>query len=385
MSNSLTTLGSVSTVFAQEPASSHDEFTAGVQGGFAVISYRGKVWRIKHQGSEAPVMRPGTSEPSGTLEIVLVKGAPHIAKIFYDRPYQEGDMEAPDCFSVNGVTPDPASPRKQSPTCAACKNNVWGSKVTAQGKPTKACQDSRRIAVVALGDMASERYGGPLLLRIPPASLGELAAYANKMKTLGYQLHQIATRVGFDLNAAYPRFAFQAIRVLDDAEARTVTELRYDERTNVILATATEAVQHDPSATSTQEQLASQAFEQPPVQAPRSNGPVNVQVDAEYTVHDDPRQTEMVMPAAPPAGSQVATRMAQLQQEMDALKTNGAGVPATVTVTELIAQTNGATAITKARGRGAAASKPAVEDKQPAPSATPAPEDLDNILDTLLG
>lgn len=243
-------------------AGAPSEYASGVLGGFAVVSIRGKIWRIKHAGDEQPVMRTPT-EQALSIEVVLVKGSEHLSKIYYEGSYNNGDDAPPDCWSSNGITPAASVAKKQSPTCAACPKNAWGSKITENQKKAKACADSRRLAIVPLGDIDNESYGGPMLLRVPPASLGELAAFDGKMRGMGYPLFAIGVRVAFDINSEYQKLVYSAIRPLTEAEAQKVLALRDDPRVARILDAGETAGGAEPAA------VPEQVFEQPtPAAAP---------------------------------------------------------------------------------------------------------------------
>lgn len=62
-------------------------------------------------------------------------------------------------------------------------------------------------------------------MQVPPTSLRELAAYANRAKSLGFGYYAVSTRIGFDLNLAYPKLTFDAVRALTDDEAEAVLEM----------------------------------------------------------------------------------------------------------------------------------------------------------------
>lgn len=218
---------------------------AGITAGFAVVSVRGKVWRIKYQGEERPLLNPDRT-PMPFLDVVIVKAAPAIAKIFYINGYEEGSNDPPDCWSVNGATPDPAAPRRQSPTCAGCPQNAWGS-AARNGRPSKgkACADSKRLAVVPQGDIKNEMYGGPMLMRVPPASLGDLKLYADSLNQMGYAAEGVVTRIGFDFEAEYPALTFQPLRALNDDEYALVEQHLAGQVVDRILNTAVDHVQTD--------------------------------------------------------------------------------------------------------------------------------------------
>ena len=80
--------GAVSTRFAA--SSQEDNLSAGVSSGFGIISYRGKVWRTKFRGEETSLMREDGDGPRSSIEVVILKAANHLSKIFYKDGYKEG-------------------------------------------------------------------------------------------------------------------------------------------------------------------------------------------------------------------------------------------------------------------------------------------------------
>lgn len=207
--------------FASRRSTMNAAAQQGVQASFAVIGYKGRNWRVRYRG-EDNLLKDGRGAPVPSLDVIIVGVAPNISKQWYEKRYSEGDNAAPDCFSVNGATPDPASPKRQCATCAACPHNQWGSRVTEGGKKAKACQDSRRLAVVPFGDPKNDSYGGPMMLRIPPMSLNQLANYAGQLERKGASLEFVGTRLSFDWNVAYPLITFEPIGWLDDTQAELV-------------------------------------------------------------------------------------------------------------------------------------------------------------------
>jgi hypothetical protein len=191
---------------------------AGVQASFAVIGYKGRTWSLKHRG-EKILLRDDRGTPTPQLDVVIVGVANAISKIYYERGYVEGDDNPPDCFSLDGITPDAAAPNKQHDVCATCRHNQWGSRITDAGKRAKSCQDSRRIAVVPLGDIQNEQLGGPMLLRIPPTSLPNLANYSDLLERKSADFNYVGTRISFDYNVAYPKLEFQALGWLTTEQA----------------------------------------------------------------------------------------------------------------------------------------------------------------------
>lgn len=214
-----------STRFAAVPQD--NDLAGGITGGYGLITYKGKVWTIKHQGQEMVLMRPDGDGPRNSIELVVLKANPHLSKIWYENGYVEGSNAPPDCSAANGLKPDAGVPKPQHAVCATCPKNQWGS--DPRGGKGKACGDSRRLAVVPLQDIPNESLGGPLLLRVPAASLQDLAAFSNQMQAKGYPYYSIGIRIAFDAKESYPKFEFSAIRPLTDAEADVVIGMQKTE------------------------------------------------------------------------------------------------------------------------------------------------------------
>lgn len=283
-----------------------DALGAGITTGFAIVSLRGKVWRIKHRGEERVILNE-RNEPRYSLDVIIVQASSNIAKIFYQDGYVEGSTAPPDCWSVNGRTPDPASPALQKgntgPTCAGCWANAWGSRASQQGSKGKACADSKRIAIVPLEDPHNEIYGGPMLQRIPPASLGDLKAYADKLNQIGLPFYGVATRISFDMSAEYPKLVFEPIRVLTDDEAQVVLDMQGTPLVERILDTAIDLVE-----TSGVDQTGTDAFAalkgQPvptALQQPRQQANTGQVVQPPQQAVQAPQQAPQGIPVTAPA------------------------------------------------------------------------------------
>ncbi len=300
--NALTGINNTALVLSSRFASVPfvDEMGSGVSGGFGVITYKGKIWKTKYQGTETVLRKQdGSNELRQSIEVVVVKAASVVAKIYYETGFVDGSTAPPDCWSTNGQTPDPASPKKQCATCAGCPMNAWGSRVTEAGKPGKACADSKRLAVVPMNDINNDLLGGPMLLRVPAASLREMKSFADKLQAMGFPSYSIAIRIGF-AEVAHPQFTFGAIRALTDEEADDVMALRDDPRTARILSEAVEFVRHegDPETAPLPESV----FEQPPqpkAAAPATAAPTTAAAVVPPKV-TKPRTVKPVAPAPAP-------------------------------------------------------------------------------------
>lgn len=138
------------------------------------------------------------------LDLVVVDVNPTVSKIYFENAFDPSATEwaPPACFSDNGEAPSTQALKPQAPLCMTCPKNAWGSDVSkVSGKPTKACNDLKKIAVVVEGDSNEIVY----LLRIPPATLKNWKAYVMTIgghkvpgSSQGLDLPDVVTRVSFD-------------------------------------------------------------------------------------------------------------------------------------------------------------------------------------------
>jgi hypothetical protein len=232
--NSLALLANISTQLAPNARKlkyADQDLGAGIQAPFAVIGYKGGRWSVRHRGSTKVLERfDEKGRPDGFvpyLDLVVLYAAGHNSKVYYATGYVEGSDSPPDCWSTDGQKPDGAAMHKQNPTCLDCRHNVRGSRVnTATGAKGKACSDFRRWAVVPYEDIENTLMGGPMLLRIPPASLGGVGEYSDKLKANSVPYAAIATRVGFDGKEAFPKLTFQPYAVLTQDEVDEVIKMQ---------------------------------------------------------------------------------------------------------------------------------------------------------------
>lgn len=371
--------GQVSRVFANDHV--QDDLSAGVAAGFGLIGYRGKVWSIRYRGEERKLLRDDGDGPRNSIEVVILKASTVISKIWYEQGWVEGNNEAPDCYSLNGVSPEVQSRKRQSDACALCPRNVWGSRTTPQGKQGKECADSKRLAVVPLGDINNEVFGGPLLLRVPAASLQELAQYGQKMQKLGYPYYAIGTRIAFDAEQSYPKFVFSGIRPLTDDEAPLVKALRDGHMVDRIIGeNEFQTVPVKPAAA-----LAA-AFEQPPTGGPAQlarNTPAPAQTQTNgFGAMTGSAQSQSAPDAAAPSTTTTSSGLGPVSppaQTTQPASQNG-------TATPVVNLNNGASGV-QSSGFGATApmtGETITPEVTPSPSGTAFEAELDAKLGSLL-
>lgn len=208
----------------QQAPNLNDELTHGVGQGFPYLSIKGKNFTLI-RGDERTLLTKnvdGEEMPVNSINVVLLKANKNLSKIYYVDAYDEDESQGkkPDCFSNDGIAPDPSSESPQSKTCAACPHNAWGSKVSDAGKKLKSCQDARRVAVARV-----DQLNDPMLIRIPPATLKPLAEYGDMLKKRGVPMQAVVTKIKFDAEMATPKLEFKPMALLDEAQYNEAVEI----------------------------------------------------------------------------------------------------------------------------------------------------------------
>ena len=174
--------------------------TGGLSSGqsFPKISIKASRFRIKEGDTE-------TVLDSTNLDVVVVGANPRLSKTWYAKAWdKDAEPAAPDCYSLDGVSPDPEAEDAQNDLCASCPHNAWGSKVTPTGQQVKACSDNKRLAVVAADDPSGPIY----LLSVTPAALKGLNQYQKELSVRGIPPEIVKTRVSFDTDTSFPKLKF---------------------------------------------------------------------------------------------------------------------------------------------------------------------------------
>ena len=189
--------------------------------GIKRVSIKGGVFRLLSGGKEV------ASIEDRHLDVIVVKAAPKVSRIFYAGSYdKDAAAAAPDCTSADGEKPDAGVRNKQSSSCSTCPQNIAGS---GNGQ-SRACRYQQRLAVV----LANNPEGDVLQVTLPATSIfgkeeGDkrpLQAYARYMaaQTPPVNLDAIVTRMKFDTKAESPKLIFAPVRWLTDDEYATAQE-----------------------------------------------------------------------------------------------------------------------------------------------------------------
>ena len=126
-----------------------------------------------------------------TIDVVFVGANEHASRTYYDGPFDRDNASAPVCWSDNGQGPSIHAQSPQSENCATCPMSVWGSKINANGKQVPACTQTKKAAVLVVGDPTGVVY----LLNVPPASIKTLRGYIASLGGHGVEPDQVITRL----------------------------------------------------------------------------------------------------------------------------------------------------------------------------------------------
>jgi hypothetical protein len=240
MSNNIVPIGQAkapSTMRARlQAAGGNKNFASGVRDSFPILSIKGKVFRIRVNGEEKPLIDQQTNQVIPFLDVVLVDASPNLSKTYYARGFEEGEATPPDCWSLDSIKPDPSVPEKMNPTCPDCPMNVFGSAPSRDGtkRGGKACQDARRVAVMMPGHL--ETAEPPVfMLRVPATSLKNLKEYAQLLERQNWMPSGCVTRLSFDYKEAYPKLVFNFVDGLDDGEFEKVEDIAGSSSTRAML------------------------------------------------------------------------------------------------------------------------------------------------------
>ena len=200
-----------------QPSALSQSLASGISGGPSSprISIKGSRFRIVEDGTE-------TVLDTVALDVIIVGANPKLSKTYYAKAWDpDAEATAPDCFSLNGIQPHPESESPQNDVCATCPHNAWGSKIGPQGQQLKACQDQKRLAIVAADDPDGPVY----LLQVTPSALKGLNAYHKKLSMRGIPAEIVKTKVTFDTDASYPKLKFGFGGFIDEDTHNTIEPL----------------------------------------------------------------------------------------------------------------------------------------------------------------
>ncbi len=248
------------------------------------ISIKGGVFREFIGGKEYRVSE------ERSMNIVIIKAAPKVSRIYYAGSYTEGEAVSPTCWSSDSQRPDEKvkAENKQAATCLNCPQNIKGS---GQGD-SRACRYQQRLAVVLDGEVDKEEV---YQLVLPPTSVfgdGEkgklpLQAYARHLKNHGTPITGVVTEMRFDTASPTPKLVFKPVRPVSEEEFEIIQTLKdSSEATAAITLTVaqTDGVKDKPKLGFAKP--AQKAEEAEVVEEPKKAAPKKAAVTAEPKLED---------------------------------------------------------------------------------------------------
>lgn len=187
-------------IFGDKPV--NDKFTAGIKGGeyLPKISIKGREFATVISGERKQLPREVRYE----LPVVIVDARESVSKEYYKKKWGERDgddgVSAPDCQSLDGVSPDRGVALPVNATCQLCPFNAWGSADTGKGKR---CSDYKLLIVVPSNKLDAQ----PFQIRLPATSLKSFKSYCRSLDTHGIPVNGAITVLSFK-DAEHPQLEF---------------------------------------------------------------------------------------------------------------------------------------------------------------------------------
>jgi hypothetical protein len=204
-----------------------NDLAAGSFASYPRLSIKGGKWFVVANKETTPLYMPGTQDLAPSVQVVILKANPKYSKTFYMEQYNDDSNSPPTCSSSDGIRPDVGVVAAQNHDCATCKHNAWGSKVSQNGTEAKACQDSRRLAVLPVqGENSLDTLSTSAVhqLRVPAASLKPLATFGNELSRRKIPYAAAVVRMSFDPTVSSPKLIFTFQRMLSEAELEAVVD-----------------------------------------------------------------------------------------------------------------------------------------------------------------
>lgn len=243
----------------------NDDLLSHASNSFPIISIKGKQFTISRDGEKHILPHPKAPDvPANSINVVIVKANKGTSKVFYMKGYEEGTSEKPDCFSNDGVRPDPSVEKPVSKACSTCPNNVWGSKISDTGQKLKLCSDSVRIAV-----STPNAINDPYFMRVPAASIKHLGELGKQLEKRGVHYQMVVTKIEFDKEVATPRLLFTPVGYLSKEQYLEVQQVANGDVVQAIMGSGY-GIDEDAGAPAQAEAAPAPAPEPAPAPAPKT-------------------------------------------------------------------------------------------------------------------
>lgn len=179
------------------------------------VSLRGRQFRFVEGGEEVYK----TAGPVKVHILGVEPGPGRFTKTWYAKAYsgQSNDNTPPDCSSDDGVVPNSWVSNKQHHECQTCPKNQFGSATSRAGKPSKSCNDSKRLYITREGDVGGVIY----LLQTPVSSLRALSTYGRQLADMGVDVWMPVTQLSM-VDSEFPELEFEVSGFISEEQLEPV-------------------------------------------------------------------------------------------------------------------------------------------------------------------
>ena len=148
---------------------------------------------------EAHMGNTVVAESRDPITVVMLKAGP-VGRVYYYDTYQDGDTQAPDCYSLDGEVPAPDARYPESRRCDTCPQNQKGSSRTK--RDSKACRYRQNVAIAIPGQDEIFRLSLPATAIFDPEpnedGMMALNAYVKTLRASDATPDMVWTEVGPD-------------------------------------------------------------------------------------------------------------------------------------------------------------------------------------------
>lgn len=174
----------------------------------------------------------GVTVPGGKLSCVILGSC--ALNAWYEGTYDPNDIQPPVCYAFaeqigdEAMAPHEKSTKPQSPTCAECKKNQFGSAETGRGK---ACGNNVRLGLLTAKDVEDAGLIGIAELALAKISPTNMKNYAGYVKSLADEYGRPPWAVVTEISShddpkQQIRLEFRMVEVIDDDDTLTALEKR---------------------------------------------------------------------------------------------------------------------------------------------------------------
>lgn len=257
--------------------------------------------------------------PAQMVRVIIVAASGTLTKAWYEKPFEAGSADAPDCFSNDGKVPAPGVAKPQCSNCAQCPKNAFGSNpVTGRGK---ACSDRKMIVCVWEGQPDEL-----MTFNVPTMSLQSLQKLDAELRNANIPMQSVLIGLTFDPGVTYPVVKMNPLGFVDK---ETTVKWREAAQTAEVAALLREVEYTVPAPAESpvpNNQIAFGQTTPQPEQQAAATPPA--QTEAPKRTRRTKAEMEAARAAAAAAGQSTATPAdATLQAAIDTAKAAGTATP----------------------------------------------------------